>query len=115
MAREDVGSFVETLPTDVPKTQRANGAVVTQEGDDTVVDLDPREDGEPFHAPEMDPDWHANLADQLSSSERHIIADQLIEYVDVDKQVREHHFRRIKDGLELLDRSRLELDNRLAD
>ena len=103
MAREDVGSFVEELPATSPKVQRAgNGAVVTQQGEDTIVDLEPAEGAEPFQAPEMDPDWHANLADQLSSTERHAIADQLLEYVELDKQVREHHFRRIKDGLELL-------------
>jgi len=103
MAREEqVGSFVEELPTTSPKVQRAgNGALVTQQGEDTIVDLNPVE-GEPFKAPEMDPDWHANLADQLSGTERHKIADQLLEYVVLDKQVREHHFRRIKDGLELL-------------
>ncbi len=101
MAREDVGSFVEELPETSPKVQRANGAVITQQGEDTIVDLDPVE-GEAFEAPEMDPDWHANLADQLSGTERHAIADQLLEYVELDKQVREHHFRRIKDGLELL-------------
>ena len=101
MAREDVGSFVEELPATQPKVQRANGAVITQQGEDTIVDLEPSE-AEPFAAPEMDPDWHANLADQLSGTERHAIADQLLEYVVLDKQVREHHFRRIKDGLELL-------------
>ncbi len=102
MAREDVGSFVEEMPATQPKVQRAgNGALVTQQGEDTIVDLDPA-DAEPFHAPEMDPDWHANLADQLSGTERHAIADQLLEYIVLDKQVREHHFRRIKDGLELL-------------
>jgi hypothetical protein len=101
MAREDVGSFVEELPATQPKVQRANGAVITQQGEDTIVDLEP-DDAVPFEAPEMDPDWHANLADQLSSTERHAIADQFLEYVVLDKQVREHHFRRIKDGLELL-------------
>ncbi len=102
MAREDVGSFVEELPVTTPKVQRAgNGALVTQQGENTIVDLEP-DDAEPFKAPEMDPDWHANLADQLSSSQRHAIADQLLEYVVLDKSVREHHFRRIKDGLELL-------------
>ncbi len=102
MAREDVGSFVEELPATQPKVQRAgNGAVITQQGEDTIVDLEP-DDAVPYQAPEMDPDWHANLADQLSSTERHAIADQLLEYVVLDKQVREHHFRRIKDGLELL-------------
>ncbi len=100
-AREDVGSFVEELPATQPKVQRANGAVITQQGENTIVDLNPVE-GEAFQAPEMDPSWHANLADQLSSTDRHAIADQLLEYVDLDKQVREHHFRRIKDGLELL-------------
>lgn len=102
MAREDVGSFVEELPTTVPKIQKANGAVITQKGEDTIVDLDPREDGAEPPRPEMDPDWHANLADQLSGSQRHMIAQELLEYVEIDKQVREHHFRRIKDGLELL-------------
>ena len=101
MAREDVGSFVEELPATQPKVQRANGAVITQQGEDTIVDLEPTE-AAAFTAPEMDPDWHANLADQLSGTERHAIADQLLEYVELDKQVREHHFRRIKDGLELL-------------
>ena len=101
MAREDVGSFVEELPATSPKVQRANGALITQQGEDTIVDLEPSE-AEAFQAPEMDPDWHANLADQLSSTDRHAIADQLLEFVELDKQVREHHFRRIKDGLELL-------------
>ena len=104
MAREEqVGSFVEELPATSPKVQRAgNGALVTQQGEDTIVDLNPATDAEPFQAPEMDPDWHANLADQLTPTDRHAIADQLLEYVVLDKQVREHHFRRIKDGLELL-------------
>jgi hypothetical protein len=101
MAREDVGSLVEELPETAPRVQRANGATITQEGEDTVVDLSPA-DAESFTAPEMDPDWHANLADQLSPNDRRKIADQLLEYADMDKQVREHHFRRIKDGLELL-------------
>ena len=102
MAREDVGSFVEELPEKSPKVQRAgNGALITQQGENTIVDLAP-DDTKPFKAPEMDPDWHANLADQLSSTDRHAIADQLLEYVVLDKSVREHHFRRIKDGLELL-------------
>jgi hypothetical protein len=100
-AREDVGSFVEELPATQPKVQRANGAVITQQGENTIVDLNPVE-GEAFQAPEMDPSWHANLADQLTPTDRHAIADQLLEYVVLDKQVREHHFRRIKDGLELL-------------
>ena len=89
------------MPARPTPPQQVGGAVVSQDGPDTLVDLNPQE-AKPFEAPEMDADWHANLADQMSPSQRRTLAQKMIEYIDIDKQVREHHFERMKVGLELL-------------
>lgn len=94
-------SLVSELPVQPPKVQESNGARITQDGEDTLVDLNPQKTTA-FKAPEMGADWHANLADQLSPQQRTSIADELLEYIDVDKQTREQHFRRMETGLELL-------------
>ena len=100
-SRSDVGSLMGDLPIRQPQAQDADGARITQDGDDTIVDLNPEEE-DAFQAPEMDPDWHANLADQLSADQRKNLAKTLIEYVDIDKQVREQHFERMRMAVELL-------------
>ena len=99
--REDLGSHLSEMPARPTPPQQVGGAVVSQDGPDTLVDLNPQE-AKPFEAPEMDADWHANLADQMSPSQRRTLAQKMIEYIDIDKQVREHHFERMKVGLELL-------------
>ncbi len=100
-SREDLGSHLSEMPTRPPPPQQTGGALVSQDGPDTLVDLNPQ-DAPAFEAPEMDRDWHANLADQMSPSQRTALAQKMIEYIDIDKQVREHHFERMKVGLELL-------------
>jgi hypothetical protein len=98
-----VGSLVSEMPpVPVPRVRDVNGARVTEEGDDTVVDLNPADVESKFEAPPMGPEWHTNLADQLNPTQRKAIADRLLEYIDVDKQARKHHFERMRQGLELL-------------
>lgn len=98
-----VRSLVSEMPaTPPPRTQMVNGAQLTHDGENTTVDLNPAQAKNRFEAPPMGREWHTNLADQLTSTQRQKMADELLEYIDVDKRARQHHFERLRMGMELL-------------
>lgn len=106
-ARADLLSSMSEMPTFLPAIQETErGNVITRNKDGTIS-ISPKgaQDGvrEISHDPDANPkNWHENLADGLNSQERMRIADELIEYFETDEQVREQHFVRMADAMELL-------------
>jgi len=106
VAREDLLSTLQPLPTFAPAEERTDKNVIQRNDDGTitVVPIDEFEQGSNIeHRKDANPDdWNENLADALSPQERIAIADELIEYYEIDEQVRETHFDRLRDGLRLI-------------
>ena len=107
VARADLLSTLQPLPTFAPSEERTDKNVIqrNEDGTITVVPIDQFQEFRGIdHGQEgMTPDdWSENLADALSPQERISIADELIEYYEIDEQVRESHFDRLRDGLRLI-------------
>lgn len=107
-ARPDLLSTMAEMPSDVPEREEtARGNLIIRNPDGTIT-LRPKGTFGDFReiSHEIDDDdpegWNENLADALSPQERMTIADELIEYAEIDIQVREQHFLRLKEGMELL-------------
>ena len=107
VAREDLLSTLQPLPTFAPSEERTENNVI-QRNEDGTITVVPIGEFQEFRGidhgqEEMTPDdWNENLADALAPQERIAIADELIEYYEIDEQVREHHFDRLRDGLRLI-------------
>lgn len=106
VAREDLLSTLQPLPSFAPTEERTEQNMIQRNDDGTitVVPLDQLQEMRGIeHEGEMTPDdWNENLADALSPQERIAIADELIEFYEIDEQVREDHFDRLRDGLRLI-------------
>ncbi len=104
-AREDLLSTMQPLPTFAPSEERTEKNVI-QRNDDGTITVVPIDEFQEFrgidHGDQTPDDWSENLADALSAQERIAIADELIEYYEIDEQVRETHFDRLRDGLRLI-------------
>ena len=103
-ARPDFLSTMSEMPVLGPTEQR-NEKNLWRRNADGSISLIPLEEVEEVREIEVNapPDnWHENLADALSPNERMSIADEVIEYYDLDEQVREQHFDRLREGLKLL-------------
>lgn len=104
VAREDLLSTMKPLPTFTATEQVTDKNIIYHNDDGTITVL-PKDElgdyGDIDH--DLGPEgWNDNLADELSPQERITIADELIEYYEIDEQVREEHFERLRDGLRLL-------------
>jgi uncharacterized tellurite resistance protein B-like protein len=107
-ARADLLSGMSEMPTFQPAIQATERNVITRNSDGTISIRPKRsandvgEAGEVKHKDATPKDWNVNLADKLDPKERMTIADELIDFFETDERVRETHFRRMADAMELL-------------
>jgi hypothetical protein len=108
-ARPDLLSSMSEMPTFQPATEMTErGNVIRRNSNGTISIFakGAREDDEDqvTHDPkEVAPrNWNDNLAKKLDPQERMHIADELIDYFETDERVREQHFQRMADAMELL-------------
>ena len=103
--RADLLSTMKPMPT-FTETEQATDRNIIQHNDDGTISVIPKgeiaEYADIDHDAETPEGWNDNLAEELSPQERIAIADELIEYYEIDEQVREEHFDRLADGLRLL-------------
>jgi len=96
---------MKPMPT-FTETEQATDRNIIQHNDDGTISVIPKgeiaEYADIDHDAETPEGWNDNLAEELSPQERITIADELIEYYEIDEQVREEHFDRLADGLRLL-------------
>lgn len=103
--RADLLSTMKPMPTFTETEQVTEKNIITH-NDDGTISVVPK--GEIAEYADIDHDevapegWNDNLAEELSPQERIAIADELIEYYEIDEQVREEHFERLTDGLRLM-------------
>jgi hypothetical protein len=80
-----------------PPVETHDGATIDRTGPDIVVTMEGVE-----AKPDRQSQHEENLADQLTESERRKIADQIIDWVELDEQARLHWKERMENALELL-------------
>lgn len=108
-ARPDLLSSVTEMPTFQPAIEETERSIITRNKDGTIS-IRPKkpgvgyqgEQGDVQHKDATPKNWNENLADKLDARERMRIADELIEFFETDERVRETHFRRMADAMELL-------------
>jgi len=104
-ARADLLSTMKPMPT-FNESEQVTERNVIQHNDDGTISVIPKgeiaEYADVDHNDENPEGWNDNLAEELSPQERITIADELIEYYEIDEQVREEHFDRLTDGLRLM-------------
>jgi len=96
---------MKPMPTFTDTEQVTEKNVITHNDDGTITVLPKGEIAEYADVDHYDTSpegWNDNLAEELSPQERMGIADELIEYYEIDEQVREEHFDRLTDGLRLM-------------
>jgi len=96
---------MKPMPT-FTESEQVTEKNIIQHNDDGTISVIPKgeiaEYADVVHSEENPEGWNDNLADELSPQERITIADELIEYYEIDEQVREEHFDRLTDGLRLM-------------
>ena len=103
--RADLLSTMKPMPTFTESEQVTDKNVITHNDDGTISVMPKGEIAEYAdvdHTEASPEGWNDNLAEELSPQERITIADELIEYYEIDEQVREEHFDRLTDGLRLM-------------
>lgn len=108
-ARADLLSSMSEMPTFRPAVQETDRNIITRNQDGTIS-IRPKEPGagyaedeeEVSHSQAPPKKWNENLAKKLGPTERMHIADDLIDFYETDIRVREKHFERMGDALELL-------------
>ena len=104
-ARADLLSTMKPMPT-FTDTEQVTEKNIIRHNDDGTISVIPKgeiaEYADIVHDEETPEGWNDNLAEELSPQERITIADELIEYYEIDEQVREEHFDRLADGLRLM-------------
>lgn len=103
-------TYVTEMEDDPMEASEVDGALVTQDGDEIVVDFDG--DGDTSEVPE---EHDANLAEVMSESERLELGRRLVELVEIDKESREDWERRIVDGLEIIGIKDIQRENAAFD
>lgn len=103
--RADLLSTMKPMPT-FTETEQTTEKNIIRHNDDGTISVIPKgeiaEYADIDHNEETPEGWNDNLAEELSPQERIAIADELIEYYEIDEQVREEHFDRLTDGLRLM-------------
>jgi len=103
--RADLLSTMKPMPT-FTETEQVTEKNVIRHNEDGTISIIPKDEMEGYadidHEDATPEGWNENLAEELTPQERILIADELIEYYEIDEQVREEHFERLRDGLELL-------------
>jgi hypothetical protein len=96
---------MKPLPT-FTETEQTTDKNIIRHNDDGTISVIPKgeiaEYSDIDHFEATPEGWNDNLAEELSPQERIAIADELIEYYEIDEQVREEHFDRLTDGLRLM-------------
>ena len=96
---------MKPMPT-FTETEQATEKNIIRHNEDGTISVIPKgeiaEYADVNHDEESPEGWNDNLAEELSPQERIAIADELIEYYEIDEQVREEHFNRLTDGLRLM-------------
>lgn len=90
--------YLDEIETDEMETTKVGGAVVSQEGDDIIVDLEGKTDDSDVD----DSDHDANLAEKMSESDRVALGNNLIDAVAEDEESRKKWKRRLIEGLEII-------------
>lgn len=104
-SREDLLSTLSPMPSFDPSEQRTDRNIIryNDDGSISVTPIDEWEEADHInHADETPEGWNDNLAEKLNPQDRMAIADELIEFYEIDLEVRQKHFQRMKDGLELM-------------
>lgn len=109
-ARADMLSSMSEMPTFRPASEETpSGNIITRSDDGTISFRKKgsrlvEDEEEVSHDPtETTPaKWNDNLAKKLDANERMKIADDLIDFFETDERVRELHFKRMADAMELL-------------
>jgi len=103
--RADLLSTMKPMPT-FNEAEQVTEKNIIRHNDDGTISVIPKgeiaEYADVDHYEETPEGWNNNLAEELSPQERITIADELIEYYEIDEQVREEHFDRLTDGLRLM-------------
>ncbi len=103
--RADLLSTMKPMPT-FTETEQVTEKNIIRHNEDGTISVIPKgeiaEYADVDHSEESPEGWNDNLAEELSPQERIVIADELIEYYEIDEQVREEHFERLTDGLRLM-------------
>ncbi len=103
--RADLLSTMKPMPT-FTETEQVTEKNIIRHNDDGTISVIPKgeiaEYADVDHNAESPDGWNDNLAEELSPQERIAIADELIEYYEIDEQVRDEHFNRLTDGLRLM-------------
>lgn len=97
MAKADTG-YLEEIEKDDMETATVDGATVSQDGEDIIVDLEGRGMDDDVDDSEHD----ANLAEKLDSGERMTLGLELIDMVKEDEESRKKWKRRLIEGLEII-------------
>ena len=88
---------LEEIETEEMETTEVDGAVVSQDGEDIVVDL------EGFGGePDSDSTHDENLAELLGVTDRIEIGNDLVDKIDDDEESRKEWKQRLLDGLEII-------------
>jgi len=105
MGNEDTG-YLGEIESDPMETTKVDGAIVSQDGDDIIVDLD----GQAADTPEESGDFDENLANLLSPGDRRALGEDLIKAVEEDEETRTEWKERIKEGLEIIGVKEIPMD-----
>lgn len=98
MAKQQDTGYLGEIEEDEMETSSIDGATVSQDGDDILVDMDGRDPDDRMLTDEHD----QNLAELLDASERVAIGNDLIEAVRQDEESRKQWKKRLLDGLEII-------------
>jgi uncharacterized tellurite resistance protein B-like protein len=90
--------YLEEIESDEMESSMHEGAAISQDGDDIVVDLEGRTDRDTSDSSDHD----ANLAELLDEDERLKIGLELIDMVKEDEESRDKWKRRLVSGLEII-------------
>lgn len=89
--------YLGEIETDKMETTDVDGAVVSQEGDDIIVDLEGRKETKKSKG-----DHDENLAELMTKDDRIALGIELIDTVREDEDSRQRWKRRLLDGLEII-------------
>jgi hypothetical protein len=111
MGKKDTG-YLEEMKEDAMEPVAAGGAVITQDGDDLIVDLSGKLGvDEDFDASEHD----ANLAEGMDQNRRLTLGQQMKDWVTEDEDSRSQWYARIKSGLEIIGVEEIPTENSAFD
>ncbi len=91
-------AYLEEIESDPIKTTTVDGATISQDGDDILVDLD----GGSAEKEEQSGDFDENLATYIDPRERLTLGEKFISWIEDDIESRAKWRKRMKAGLEII-------------